>query len=108
MRWVFWLGQFLKRPICARVFLAYVRIFRDLKLFERNFKRLRWVSQKLSVVLEEECVGFRKTRHIPGREMRWVSQNKAFFWKRNALGFAKHYISVEANCVGFRKILHFS
>ena len=37
MRWVFWLGQFLNRPICARVFLAYVRIFRDLKLFERNF-----------------------------------------------------------------------
>ena len=37
MRWVFWLGQFLKRPICARVFLAYVRIFRDFKVFERNF-----------------------------------------------------------------------
>ena len=40
LRWVFTLGQFLNRPIWARVFSAGLKNLGNFKLFEKNFERI--------------------------------------------------------------------
>ena len=77
----------------AGVFSAHLKIFRDFKVFERNF--------------QEGCIKFLKTRRFYWRELRWVSENTAFSFRRIALGFSKYCVFLSANCVGFLKIQRF-
>ena len=86
LRWVSELqgrGQFLKRPIWARVFLAHLRIFRDLKLFER-FWCMSWEETQRISALRKRLV-FRNPTQFASKNMPCCAKPNAIRFKEYAL-----------------------